>query len=74
MAPVLKFLNCLQLPTCILCFLLSFHFFFCVFDVECYLLCAMQYVMEEINVKTVTPCNDPLMYASLRAEPNFRYD
>ncbi|AQK81813.1 Isoleucine--tRNA ligase cytoplasmic [Zea mays] len=30
-----------------------------------------EYVMEEINVKTVTPCNDPLMYASLRAEPNF---
>jgi isoleucyl-tRNA synthetase len=29
--------------------------------------------MEEMNVKTVTPCNDPLMYASLRAEPNFRY-
>ncbi|PWZ05187.1 hypothetical protein Zm00014a_001843 [Zea mays] len=33
-----------------------------------------EYVMEEINVKNVTPCNDPLMYASLRAEPNFRYD
>jgi isoleucyl-tRNA synthetase len=33
-----------------------------------------EYVMEEINVKTVTPCNDPLVYASLRAEPNFRYD
>ncbi|CAN6194017.1 unnamed protein product [Urochloa humidicola] len=30
-----------------------------------------EYVMEEINVKTVTPCNDPLKYASLRAEPNF---
>ncbi|KAG0535177.1 hypothetical protein BDA96_04G343700 [Sorghum bicolor] len=30
-----------------------------------------EYVMEEVNVKTVTPCNDPLMYASLRAEPNF---
>ncbi|KAG2613221.1 hypothetical protein PVAP13_4KG344900 [Panicum virgatum] len=30
-----------------------------------------EYVMEEINVKTVTPCNDPLVYASLRAEPNF---
>jgi hypothetical protein len=26
-----------------------------------------------MNVKTVTPCNDPMMYASLRAEPNFRY-
>lgn len=30
-----------------------------------------EYVMEEMNVKTVTPCNDPMMYASLRAEPNF---
>ncbi|TVU08293.1 hypothetical protein EJB05_41693 [Eragrostis curvula] len=30
-----------------------------------------EYVMEEMNVKTVTPCNDPLIYASLRAEPNF---
>ena len=26
-----------------------------------------------MNVKTVTPCNDPMLYASLRAEPNFRY-
>ncbi|VAI81042.1 unnamed protein product [Triticum turgidum subsp. durum] len=31
-----------------------------------------EYVMEEMNVKTVTPCNDPMKYASLRAEPNFR--
>ncbi|KAJ3679155.1 hypothetical protein LUZ60_017166 [Juncus effusus] len=30
-----------------------------------------EYVMEEINVKSVVPCNDPLKYASLRAEPNF---
>ncbi|XP_006656298.1 isoleucine--tRNA ligase, cytoplasmic-like [Oryza brachyantha] len=30
-----------------------------------------EYVMEEMNVKTVTPCNDPMLYASLRAEPNF---
>uniref|UniRef100_A0ACD5UJZ9 Uncharacterized protein n=1 Tax=Avena sativa TaxID=4498 RepID=A0ACD5UJZ9_AVESA len=30
-----------------------------------------EYVMEEMNVKIVTPCNDPMMYASLRAEPNF---
>ncbi|VAI81034.1 unnamed protein product [Triticum turgidum subsp. durum] len=30
-----------------------------------------EYVMEEMNVKTVTPCNDPMKYASLRAEPNF---
>jgi hypothetical protein len=24
-------------------------------------------------VKSVVPCNDQLKYASLRAEPNFRY-
>lgn len=32
-----------------------------------------QYVLEELNVKLVVPCNDPLKYASLRVEPNFRY-
>ncbi|KAJ1703600.1 hypothetical protein LUZ63_003379 [Rhynchospora breviuscula] len=30
-----------------------------------------EYVMEEMNVKSVVPCNDQLKYASLRAEPNF---
>ncbi|KAJ6810557.1 putative isoleucine--tRNA ligase, cytoplasmic [Iris pallida] len=30
-----------------------------------------EYVMEELNVKSVLPCNDPLKYASLRAEPDF---
>ncbi|XP_072969393.1 isoleucine--tRNA ligase, cytoplasmic [Typha angustifolia] len=30
-----------------------------------------EYVMEEINIKSVLPCNDPLKYASLRAEPDF---
>uniref|UniRef100_J3LA99 isoleucine--tRNA ligase n=1 Tax=Oryza brachyantha TaxID=4533 RepID=J3LA99_ORYBR len=30
-----------------------------------------EYVMEEMHVKMVTPCSDPLMYSSLRAEPNF---
>lgn len=33
----------------------------------------MQYVMEELNVKSVVPCIDPLKYASLRAEPDYRY-
>ena len=32
-----------------------------------------QYVLEELNVKSVVPSNDPLLYASLRAEPDFRY-
>ncbi|RWW57029.1 hypothetical protein BHE74_00036212 [Ensete ventricosum] len=31
------------------------------------------YVLEELNIKSVVPCNDPLRYASLRAEPDFRY-
>lgn len=30
-----------------------------------------EYVLEELNIKSVIPCNDPLAYASLRAEPNF---
>ncbi|KAG6497050.1 hypothetical protein ZIOFF_044936 [Zingiber officinale] len=30
-----------------------------------------EYVMEELNVKSVVSCNDPLNYASLRAEPDF---
>ncbi|CAH1426937.1 unnamed protein product [Lactuca virosa] len=30
-----------------------------------------EYVLEELNVKSVVPCNDPLLYASLRAEPDF---
>lgn len=33
----------------------------------------MKYVMEELNIRSVVPCNDPLKYASLRAEPDFRY-
>ncbi|KAJ8639463.1 hypothetical protein MRB53_016157 [Persea americana] len=30
-----------------------------------------EYVMEELNIRSVVPCNDPLKYASLRAEPDF---
>ncbi|KAL8189430.1 hypothetical protein R6Q57_028996 [Mikania cordata] len=30
-----------------------------------------EFVLEELNVKSVVPCNDPLKYASLRAEPDF---
>ncbi|THG07358.1 hypothetical protein TEA_025863 [Camellia sinensis var. sinensis] len=30
-----------------------------------------EYVLEELNVKSIVPCNDPLKYASLRAEPEF---
>lgn len=30
-----------------------------------------EYVLEELNVKSVVPCNDLLKYASLRAEPDF---
>ncbi|KAL6970780.1 isoleucine--tRNA ligase [Sarracenia purpurea var. burkii] len=30
-----------------------------------------EYVLEELNVKSIVPCNDPLKYASLRAEPDF---
>ncbi|CAH1424400.1 unnamed protein product [Lactuca virosa] len=30
-----------------------------------------EYVLEEVNVISVVPCNDPLKYASLRAEPDF---
>ncbi|CAL9203122.1 unnamed protein product [Musa hybrid cultivar] len=30
-----------------------------------------EYVLEELNIKSVVPCNDPLRYASLRAEPDF---
>ncbi|KAL2455520.1 tRNA synthetase class I family protein [Abeliophyllum distichum] len=29
------------------------------------------YVLEELNVKSLVPCNDTLKYASLRAEPEF---
>ncbi|KAI8017287.1 Isoleucine--tRNA ligase, cytoplasmic [Camellia lanceoleosa] len=29
------------------------------------------YVLEELNVKSIVPCNDPLKYASLRTEPEF---
>ncbi|WCJ38044.1 Isoleucine--tRNA ligase cytoplasmic [Euphorbia peplus] len=30
-----------------------------------------QYVLDEVNVKSILPCNDILMYASLHAEPNY---
>ncbi|KAI8554303.1 hypothetical protein RHMOL_Rhmol05G0088300 [Rhododendron molle] len=30
-----------------------------------------RFVLEELNVKSVVPCNDLLKYASLRAEPDF---
>ncbi|KAL5543283.1 hypothetical protein UlMin_010993 [Ulmus minor] len=30
-----------------------------------------EYVLEELNVKFLVPCNDTLKYASLRAEPDF---
>ncbi|XP_058214012.1 isoleucine--tRNA ligase, cytoplasmic isoform X3 [Rhododendron vialii] len=30
-----------------------------------------EFVLEELNVKSVVPCNDLLKYASLRAEPDF---
>ncbi|XP_058082723.1 isoleucine--tRNA ligase, cytoplasmic isoform X3 [Magnolia sinica] len=30
-----------------------------------------EYVREELNIRSVVPCNDPLKYASLRAEPDF---
>ncbi|CAH9102186.1 unnamed protein product [Cuscuta epithymum] len=30
-----------------------------------------QYVLDELNVKTIVPCNDVLKYADLRAEPNY---
>lgn len=33
----------------------------------------IKYVMEELNIRLVVPCSDPLKYASLRAEPDFRY-
>jgi hypothetical protein len=32
----------------------------------------IQYVREELNVRGIVPCNDPLKYASLRAEPDYR--
>lgn len=31
----------------------------------------LEYVREELNVRSLVPCNDPLKYASLRAEPDF---
>ncbi|KAJ0082521.1 hypothetical protein Patl1_11339 [Pistacia atlantica] len=30
-----------------------------------------KYVLEELNVRSLVPCNDTLKYASLRAEPDF---
>ncbi|KAF3446531.1 hypothetical protein FNV43_RR11711 [Rhamnella rubrinervis] len=30
-----------------------------------------EYVLEELNVRSLMPCNDTLKYASLRAEPDF---
>ncbi|KAL1188035.1 Isoleucine--tRNA ligase, cytoplasmic [Cardamine amara subsp. amara] len=30
-----------------------------------------QYVLDELNVRSLVPCNDTLKYASLKAEPNF---
>lgn len=30
-----------------------------------------EYVLEELNVKSLIPCNDTLKYATLRAEPDF---
>ncbi|KAG0615444.1 hypothetical protein M758_5G041400 [Ceratodon purpureus] len=30
-----------------------------------------EYVREELNVRTIVPCNDLLKYASLRAEPDY---
>ncbi|XP_050372783.1 isoleucine--tRNA ligase, cytoplasmic [Argentina anserina] len=30
-----------------------------------------EYVLEELNVRSLIPCNDTLKYASLRAEPDF---
>ncbi|KAB5515891.1 hypothetical protein DKX38_026539 [Salix brachista] len=30
-----------------------------------------EYVLEELNVRSLIPCNDALKYASLRAEPEF---
>lgn len=30
-----------------------------------------EYVLEELNIKSLVPCNDTLKYASLRAEPDF---
>jgi isoleucyl-tRNA synthetase len=30
-----------------------------------------EYVREELNVRGIVPCNDPLKYASLRAEPDY---
>ena len=46
------------------------------FDAYYYLLPiknVLQYVLEELNIRSLVPCNDPLKYASLRAEPDFRY-
>eukprot|EP01026_Neomeris_dumetosa_P059265 TRINITY_DN5532_c0_g3_i2.p2 TRINITY_DN5532_c0_g3~~TRINITY_DN5532_c0_g3_i2.p2 ORF type:complete len:545 (-),score=73.61 TRINITY_DN5532_c0_g3_i2:303-1937(-) len=31
-----------------------------------------QYVVEELNVRNLTTCRDPMKYASLRAEPNWQ--
>ena len=37
------------------------------------ILFVLQYVLEELNIRSLVPCNDTLKYASLRAEPDFRY-
>ncbi|KAH7572769.1 hypothetical protein JRO89_XS03G0009900 [Xanthoceras sorbifolium] len=34
-------------------------------------LCSLSYVLEELNVRSLAPCNDTLKYASLCAEPDF---
>eukprot|EP01025_Chloroclados_australasicus_P032407 TRINITY_DN32893_c0_g2_i4.p1 TRINITY_DN32893_c0_g2~~TRINITY_DN32893_c0_g2_i4.p1 ORF type:complete len:1193 (+),score=122.61 TRINITY_DN32893_c0_g2_i4:332-3580(+) len=39
------------------------------FDVEGEL---KEYVIEEVNVRNLTTCKDPLKYATLRAEPNWQ--
>lgn len=31
-----------------------------------------EYVAEEVNVRLLTPCADPLQYATLRGEPEFQ--
>lgn len=37
-------------------------------------LIVLQYVLEELNIRSLIPCDDTLKYASLRAEPDFRYE
>ena len=31
-----------------------------------------EYVLQEVNVREVEICSDPLEYASVRAEPNYQ--